>query len=50
MEINDRFDQYLEGLVEGLAHADRRAGLKGFCTGLMLPLATQERGAHCRAP
>jgi SRSO17 transposase len=39
MEINDRFDQYLEGLVEGLAHADRRAGLKGYCTGLMLPLA-----------
>lgn len=28
----------MEHLAEGLGHADRHAGLKGYCTGLMLPL------------
>ena len=39
MGIHERFEQYLEHLADGLAHSDRRAGLKGYCTGLMLPLA-----------
>ena len=26
-------------LSEGLGHSDRHAGLRGYCTGLMLPLA-----------
>ena len=34
-----RFEDYLEHLAEGLGHVDRRAGLRGYCTGLMLPLA-----------
>jgi SRSO17 transposase len=38
MDISARFEQYLEHLAEGLAHADRRSGLRGYCTGLMLPL------------
>lgn len=33
------FEQYLAHLSEGLGHADRHAGLKGYCTGLMSPLA-----------
>jgi len=39
MGASERFDQYLEHVAEGLGHADRHAGLKGYCTGLMLPLA-----------
>ena len=39
MDISARFEQYLEHLAEGLAHADRRSGLRGYCTGLMLPLS-----------
>ena len=39
MGASDRFDQYLEHLAQGLGHADRHEGLKGYCTGLMLPLA-----------
>ena len=39
MDANERFDQYLEHLAEGLGHADRHAGLQGYCTGLMLPLS-----------
>ena len=35
----ERFDQYLEHLAEGLGHSDRHSGLRGYCTGLMLPLA-----------
>ncbi|MGQ0530649.1 MAG: IS701 family transposase [Panacagrimonas sp.] len=34
-----RFEDYLGHLGEGLGHADRQAGLQGYCTGLMLPLA-----------
>jgi len=33
------FERYIAYLAEGLGHADRHAGLKGYCTGLMLPLA-----------
>ena len=39
MEAIERFDRYLEHLAEGLGHADRHSGLRGYCTGLMLPLA-----------
>lgn len=39
MATSERFDHYLEHLSEGLGHADRHAGLRGYCTGLMLPLA-----------
>jgi len=38
MEAFKEFDRYIAHLSEGLGHADRRAGLKGYCTGLMLPL------------
>ncbi len=34
-----RFDAYLEHLCSALGHADRREGLRGYCRGLMLPLA-----------
>ncbi|MGQ7908848.1 IS701 family transposase, partial [Burkholderia sp. BC1] len=34
-----RFEQYLDHLAQGLGHADRRAGLQGYCAGLMLPLS-----------
>lgn len=39
MNTAERFDHYLEHLSEGLGHADRHAGLRGYCTGLMLPLS-----------
>lgn len=39
MDAIKRFDQYLEHLAEGLGHSDRHSGLRGYCTGLMLPLA-----------
>ena len=39
MGASKRFDQYMEHLAHGLKHADRHAGLKGYCTGLMLPLS-----------
>lgn len=39
MGVAERFDQYLDHLAQGLGHIDRRAGLRGYCTGLMLPLA-----------
>jgi SRSO17 transposase len=32
------FDRYMAHLSEGLGHADRHAGLRGYCTGLMAPL------------
>lgn len=38
MEKLEEFERYLEHLNEGLGHADRRAGLKGYCAGLMAPL------------
>jgi SRSO17 transposase len=39
MDASERFDRYMNHLSEGLGHLDRHAGLKGYCTGLMLPLA-----------
>ena len=39
MNAAKRFDVYLEHLSEGLGHAERHAGLRGYCTGLMLPLS-----------
>ena len=39
MEAFKEFEHYIAHLSEGLGHADRHAGLKGYCTGLMLPLA-----------
>src|SRR5512145_1499197 len=38
MSAAERFEQYMEHLAAGLGHADRHAGLRGYCTGLMLPL------------
>ncbi|MEY2892693.1 MAG: hypothetical protein RJA98_2601 [Pseudomonadota bacterium] len=38
MEELVEFDRYMEHLSEGLGHADRHAGLRGYCTGLMSPL------------
>lgn len=39
MHIATEFDQYMAYLMQGLGHADRHAGLSGYCTGLMLPLS-----------
>ena len=39
MDASTGFDQYMDHLADGLGHADRRAGLQGYCTGLMLPLS-----------
>ena len=39
MGTAERFDEYMDHLAQGLGHADRRPGLHGYCTGLMLPLA-----------
>lgn len=39
MNAADRFEEYLEHLATGLGHADRNEGLRGYYTGLMLPLA-----------
>jgi len=39
MDISQEFDRYVAHLSEGLGHADRHAGLSGYCTGLMLPLS-----------
>ena len=33
------FERYMAHLNEGLGHADRHAGLRGYCTGLMSPLS-----------
>src|SRR3990167_2464007 len=39
MGASERFDRYMDHLSAGLGHLDRHAGLKGYCTGLMLPRA-----------
>lgn len=39
MDAADQFEQYMGHLAEGLGHADRGPGLRGYCTGLMLPLS-----------
>lgn len=38
MSAAERFDQFMEHLAAGLGHADRHSGLRGYCTGLLLPL------------
>ncbi len=38
MEELREFERYMAHLSEGLGHADRHAGLRGYCTGLMSPL------------
>ncbi len=38
MNADEHFNYYLEHLSSGLGHADRHPGLRGYCTGLMLPL------------
>ena len=38
MGESQRFEQFIEHLAARLGHMDRHAGLKGYCTGLMLPL------------
>lgn len=50
MEAFKEFERYIAHLSEGLGHADRHAGLKGYCTGLLLPLARKERRAHGSKP
>ena len=39
MSTSERFDRYMDHLAQGLGHSDRHSGLKGYCTGLMLPLS-----------
>jgi SRSO17 transposase len=39
MGISEEFNRYVAHLCQGLGHADRHAGLSGYCTGLMLPLS-----------
>ena len=38
MEELQEFERYVAHLSQGLGHADRHAGLRGYCTGLMAPL------------
>jgi len=35
----DEFDAYLNHLAQTLGHADRHSGLKGYCSGLVMPLS-----------
>ena len=39
MDLSKEFEQFMAHLAKGLGHADRQAGLSGYCTGLMLPLS-----------
>lgn len=39
MDTAKEFNRYMDHLSERLGHADRYAGLSGYCTGLMLPLS-----------
>jgi SRSO17 transposase len=39
MSVAEEFNHYIAHLSKGLGHADRHAGLSGYCTGLMLPLS-----------
>ena len=39
MDAAGKFERYMDHLAEGLGHADRHVGLRGYCTGLMLPLS-----------
>ena len=44
----ERFDDYVERLGDVLGHADRRAPLRAYATGLLLPGRAQERRADGR--
>jgi SRSO17 transposase len=48
----EEFEAYLEHLAQGLGHADRHAGLKGYCAGLVMPLTRKsvEPMAACLDP
>lgn len=39
MDVAKEFERYMAHLAQGLGHADRHAGLAGYCAGLMLPLS-----------
>ncbi len=39
MDATEQFERFMAHLGDGLGHADRHAGLQGYCTGLMLPLS-----------
>lgn len=39
MDLSKEFERYMAHLAQGLGHADRHAGLSGYCTGLMLLLS-----------
>jgi len=39
MDDLQEFERYMVHLSEGLGHADRHVGLRGYCTGLMSPLS-----------
>ena len=39
MNASEEFELYLTHLAQEIGHADRHAGLSGYCTGLMLPLS-----------
>lgn len=38
MKDLQEFERYMAHLGDGLGHADRQGGLRGYCTGLMAPL------------
>ena len=38
MDDVQEFERYMAHLSGGLGHADRQAGLRGYCMGLMAPL------------
>lgn len=50
--LDQGLEAYLDSLAEALGHADREAGLKGYCRGLMLPLERKsvEPMAACLEP
>ena len=52
MSVTEEFSHFIAHLSEGLGHADRHAGLIGYCTGLMLPLSRKsvEPMAACVDP
>jgi hypothetical protein len=52
MDISQDFNLYVAHLSQRLGHADRHAGLSGYCTGLMLPLSRKsvEPTAACADP
>ena len=41
MDDVQEFERYMAHLSGGLDHADRHAGLRGYCMGLMAPLKRQ---------